>query len=179
MDNMKENIVFIVLLFIGIGAGYAVGLYVGKDRTEDTYRDAPRRRDTTTTVKERPLPEQKKQVKQPVRPVPQESRLSADSVFNAGLAKGMDSLRSLFAWKVAPRETTVTFDTVGTLIHQSDRLRDMEIYTFQPFPRKEIERIITDSIYVPMVNPAPWYDHWYWGAIGAGAIALTAKILAK
>ena len=134
--------------------GYAVGLYVGKDRTEDTYRDAPRRRDTTTTVKERLLPEQKQG--EAAGPSGAAGIASADSVFNVGWL-GMDLL------VVAVRSGRSRRGDHGHVRHGRDPHPPIRpapgtwrSATFQPFPRKEIERIITDSIYVPpMVNPAP------------------------
>lgn len=162
---MKENILFVVLLCAGIGAGFYTGLYVGKDKTEDRYQSAPHRRDTSLVVHEIPQPEQRREVKPAPRLSPQHT-IDADSVFNAGYSKGIDSVRKVFAYYTAPRETSITFDSVGKLLHLSDRLRELEVYQFQPFPRRELERTITDTVYVPTLSDdRAWFDRWYWGAL--------------
>jgi hypothetical protein len=162
---MKENILFVILLCAGIGAGFYAGVYVTEEKTEDRLQSAPHRRDTSTTVIETPQPEQQREVKTKPRLTP-EHRIDADSVFNAGYTKGIDSARAVFAYYTAPRETSIVFDSAGKLLHRSDRLREMEVYRFSPFPRREVERTITDTIYVPtLTDDRSWYDRWYWGSL--------------
>ena len=166
---MKEHILFVILVCAALGAGFSAGLYVGKDKTEDRYERAPHRRDTTRTVRSTPQPEQQIEVRSRPQLTPQ-SIIDADSVFQAGMQSGIDSVRRLFAYYTAPRETSIVFDSVGKLLHLSDRLRDMEIYLLQPFPRREVETTIRDTVFVPGEGtPNPWYDHWYIGALGTAA----------
>lgn len=167
---MRKHILFIVLCCACLGIGWYARGYVEKENQEDIYQSAPFRRDTTDRVKERPLPVQAKQVRSRPRLSPQHT-IDADSVFNAGREAGLDSLRRLFAWYTAPRETLITFDSVGTLLHQSDRLREMEFYTFSPFPQKIVERTITDSFYVPQLPPENQVAVSTISLVGIGATA--------
>jgi len=175
---MKENILFVILIVVGIGAGFYAGVYVGTDKTEDRYQSAPHRRDTTTTVQEVPQPPRIAEVQNQPRVTPQR-KLNADSIFAAGLAQGLEEAQRLFAEYSAPEDTTVSFDTLGTLRHTFDPISRLAYYEFFPAPLRLIQRTITDSIYVPTPDERPW---WYTPAIVVSSFAvgyITNDILKK
>lgn len=155
---MKENILFVILVCAGIGAGFAVGLYVGTDRTEDR-QEAQRQhshasRDTSMEVRETTKPRQEKESR-PAPKITPEVQYAADSSFTRAQQQGEDTLRALYLAAVAPRDTAVIFPGIGELRHRSDRLRGVEYYSFQPFPQKDTLLIITDTIYLPTLAPRP------------------------
>jgi len=156
---MKENVLFIILVFAALAAGYYAGTYVTAEEWKVKFSQ-PSKRDTVTTTTYKPQPAQTESVKTKPPVVTPKHKIDADSIFNAGLQTGIDSTRKLFAYYTAPRETTVIFPDAGILFHQSDRLREMDVYTFIPAPVREVERIITDSVFVPTYIDDSWYDHW-------------------
>lgn len=172
---MKGHILFIVLLFAMLGIGLYVGMLV-KDREWQKKIESMK---PTTTIEERytPRPEEKKEVKQPPKPPTKEHRQSADSSFDARLRQGIDSIKAHYAQITAPRETTIVFNTGDTLIHQSQPLRMIDIYTFIPAPQKETIR--TDSIPYPVEvpvfkNETSLLEDAACASIGAGAGVLLA-----
>lgn len=162
---MKKGILEI-LLFILVACAF---LWTGMELKDREWKAKVFVRanpaDTTRTIETMPMPEQKKTIQNPVKVTPQH-KINADSIFNAGIAKGVDSARAIFVNATAPEETTIVFDSVGTLYHSFDPLTRLSIFGMQPFPRqREIFRI-TDSVFVPMPSGQSWYDHWYIGALG-------------
>lgn len=163
---MKEHILFIVLVIAALGIGYYVGCELTNADWNKRFYNAPSKRDTVfvhDTI--RPPKEEKKFYNQPS--IPPQRRIQADSVFNAGMQKGIDSVASLFAWYTAKEETTVAFETGDTVQHWFDPLTRVSWFGLQPAPKLKETIFITDSIYVPTPSEQAWYDHWYIGALGA------------
>lgn len=175
-DTMKQNILMILLIVAGIGITWFVRGCVDEKSFENRILKAGSKRDTIRTIDTVYLPEQKKSFRSPPNITPQH-RNDADSVFAAGIKKGADSAAALFTYHTAPEETTITFDSVGTLWHRFTPLTRLSEYTFQPFPRRTEMLAIIDSIFVPMPSEQPWYDHWYVGSIGTILIVLGASQL--
>ena len=166
-DTMKQTLIWIVIVIAAFGAGTWTGMKLKDGEWKAKIFIQANPPDTTRTIETTPMPEQKKKFKAPPKITPQH-QIDADSVFNAGMQHGADSVRNAFAYYTAPMWGEVHFDTVGTLAYRFEPLTRMTDFTMLPFPRrKEIIKII-DSVFVPMPSEQSWYDHWWMGAIGMG-----------
>ncbi|MHB1051000.1 MAG: hypothetical protein ACYC09_13045 [Bacteroidota bacterium] len=176
-NGMKDsNVLFIVLIMAAMAIIWFVRGYVDELEYEKRIAELKPTSTTTVTEKETPRPPETKEVTQPAKPPTNEHKVNSDSIFNAGMAAGIESLRETFAQYTAPRDTTVVFATGDTLIHQSHPLRRMDIYTLKPAPRKETFTHRIDSIPypVPVEGKTSLMEDAACASIGAGAGVLLA-----
>lgn len=170
-DGMKENILFIIFIFITFGVGYYIGVKVTNDEWKLKMMDTPTKRTITTTADTtKPLREEKKIYTPPKRPPQRRTTFDADSILKAGIAKGIDSATAIFNFIVAPVDTMVVFATQDSALIYYEPLTRMLTIDFIPAPRVEKTIHIVDSVYVPIPTQQPWYDHWYIGALGISVI---------
>lgn len=174
---MKENIIFILLVAVAIALTWFVRGYLDDQSFALKIADAPSKRTTTTTEERIPQKPQEKQiVNKPKKDKVRETNI--DSIFAAGLSHGADSVRALFQFVSAKEETTVTFDSIGTLQHSYDPLTRIAFYGFQPFPRRVTTIHIIDSVFVPKEYNEPWYRIPAY-VVGAFAAGYLVKDIAK
>lgn len=171
---MKENILFIIFLF----AGWAGMWYFRGELKDKEWREklnwGNSKRDTSVSVRETKIPAQRETAKPSARSTASHER-DVDSSLMLALSGARDTvsaLRHLISFYTAPRETTVRFRSGDSLLHQSDRLRGIEIYTLMLIPRKDSLWTFTDSIFVPQMVDRAWYDRWYWGSLATAAVVI-------
>jgi len=165
---MRNDILFIVLIFAAFAGGYFTGRHIGRDEIEKKYTTAPSRH--TVTVKQDSVVQPKRSAEvRNDRPVSAQHKVDADSVFQQEVAAGIDSARSMFAYYTAPIDTMVVFDTVGS-VHVTYRPleRRMKI-TLEPSPVRLITVTVTDSFFVRIPEEREW---WRTPAYIAGAFAI-------
>lgn len=171
MEIDKGFIATIIICAILIMASWYYRGELKDKEWEAKLRESPVTHHAWQTVTEQPLPEQKKEIRTKPK-ITAEHKLDADSIFNAGLAKGIDSLRTEFAYYTAPRDTSVIFDSVGILHYRSVPLERMDYFEFQPFPRKVVEHWSVDSIFVPTPEKDSWYEHWQTQVLVGGLVII-------
>lgn len=176
---MKENILFIFLAVAGLGAMYYLGVTHGREQIEAKYRAGESRRTTTTAETKVKQPERSATIENKA-PVTPQHKIDADSIFNAGLRHGIDSVRSIFTAATVPVDTSVTFDTVGT-VHVTYRPllpgRPLTV-KLDPAPIRIVTITNTDSIFVKIPEERPWWKTPAW-VIGALAVGWVAHDIAK
>lgn len=172
--EMKENILFVIFILVGLGIGYYIGEKVTNDKWQLKIANAPTKRTTTIIADTIKSPREEKKIYIPPKPTPQRrttySSFYADSVFKAGIAKGIDSATALFHYVTAPVDTMIVFATQDTMLLYYAPLNRMLTIDFIPAPKIERTIHIVDSVYVAMPSQQPWYDRWYIGALGSALV---------
>ena len=175
-DGMKQNILFIVLIFVAFGIGYYVGCKVTADEWKAKIATAPSKRTVDTSETKTTPPAETKTIYTPPKPAPKD-RVDVDSIFKSGITKGVDSIKTLFAYVTAPVDTIAGFLTGDTVRAQYDPLTRMMTLGLLAGPRIERTITIVDSVFVPMPSEQAWYDHWYVGTIGTIVLVFAASQL--
>lgn len=168
-DDMKNNIILILLIFAALAIGYFVGVKLTASEWREKIKDSPVKTSTTTVHDTIYAPAET--VKVFIKTKVTDNRKDfADSVFKAGLRKGQDWAMDKFAEYTAPEDTTIEFENGSILYHSFDPIKRLAQYKFKPAPMIVDSVFIHDSIFVPIEIPQSWYDHWYVGAIGTGVV---------
>lgn len=168
---MNNKLVGISIGIIGAVA-FLVAAFFWKQNndyaTRDTYWElklvnASHRTDTTFV----PVEPETVYVKIPAKPSTMDYQAKVDSAFNAGLAKGVDSLRSKFDYTAQVLDTLYAFKSGDRLADYYEPLTHDWRPTLYPAPRLAVY----DTIYYPLPPIKTNATLWQMGtAVAVGAI---------
>jgi len=153
---VKEHILFIFLVVAAIGATWYIRGEVAKKDLQNRILTAPSKHHTKTDVEKVKQPNRSAEVNN-TKPTSEEHQIDADSVFTAGMKKGMDSARAMFIYYTAPIDTTVRFDSIGSVHVWYNPLQRRGLIEWKSEPLQIITVTNTDSIFIKIPEEREWW----------------------
>lgn len=178
---MKNALRLLALSSLLLAIVAAAAWFIAVDRTNTRWQlklaQAGHEIDSLLTVEHIPVPPETVRVVIRAKPAQADYKRRADSAFQAGLAAGTDSIRSLFNYVSQPFDTTVQFSHGETLIASYRPLTHEAAFKLSPVPIELRTLTIHDSVMVavPVHDARKWWEVPV--AVGSGAVAAALVLL--
>ncbi len=178
MKNASKIFVLTTVLLVVVASAV---WFIAADRTNTRWQlrlaQAGHKIDSLITVERIPVPPETVRVVVPAKPLPVDYEKIADSAFQAGMASGTDSLRSLFGYVSQPFDTTVHFSHGDTLLASYRPLTHEAAFKLIPAPIELRTLTIHDSVLVavPVRESRKWWEVPV--AVTSGALAAALVLL--